>query len=174
MGYHMKTKNPEELAEMIQPLLKNNTPPYAEDMSELAEKLMGHVRSSLANNDMDLIEAAGRTALGVMLEQYASGDLEKRDAIAFLRNLADKKTPAPVQKVEQFTQIDMNILLKNAIQDNPNAVSDAMKKAEVWREQIKAKYGMDDTLQLPANEDDIIDAEFVDFEEPDELKKVRK
>ena len=81
----MKTKNPEELAEMIQPLLKNNTPPYAEDMSELAEKLMGHVRSSLANNDMDLIEAAGRTALGVMLEQYASGDLEKRDAIAFLR-----------------------------------------------------------------------------------------
>lgn len=125
---------------------------YSPEIADLADSLVKKLSESLDAGDIDEIEAAGRIALASLLSLYAAGDLPEKYAFTFLKALADKKTPNPVVKVEQTTQVDMKVLVADLVTANPDALQSIIDKASAARVEIARKLG--GSLQLASVVDD--------------------
>jgi len=156
---------------IVEPLDLKRKVPYAAKFRLLADEIASSLRSSLQAGDIGDIEAAGRQALAAMLSEYADGNLPDKQAFAFLKSLAERKTPDPVQKVEQTTQVDMRVMVGALITDNPDALEQALGRAARARSEIAARLVADAPLSLGETAE-LSDAQML-HAEPAEVSNIR-
>jgi len=72
----------------------------APDFSAAAEAIIAETE---ADAELPAIESAARLAGAHLLLAVQSGEVDGKLAYDFLKNLFEKKTPAPVQRIEQRT-----------------------------------------------------------------------
>jgi hypothetical protein len=159
------------LEKVIEPISIERKVPFADEFRRLADDIATSLRISLDADDITDIEAAGRQALAAMLALYADGDLPPKQAFTFLKSLAERKTPDPVQKVEQTTQVDMRVLVQGLITDNPAALQSALDRASEARREIAARLQNDAPLQLSSPTVD--GGVSLTLKEPDEVQNIR-
>ena len=129
--------------------LSGNTP-FREEISVLSSRLISESSQSLASGDIDTIEASGKTALAIMWEKIKKGELPLKEEASFLRSLATTKTPAPVVKVEQKQQLDMRMLIADAIEANPEKFTASVQRAAERRLEVIDRLKIDQvTMMLP-------------------------
>lgn len=156
----------------IADVIPERTTPYSVEVMELANKITASLTESLDAGDIGDIEAAGRQALAALLSLYAAGKLPDKQAFSFLKSLAERKTPDPVQKVEQTTQVDMRMMVGGLITDNLDALKEAVNYAKEARVSIASRL-RSDSLQLSAAAVDD-DGEPIVLEEPSEIRNIRE
>jgi len=143
---------------------------YADDIRSLASDIVGSLRLALDAGDITDIEAAGRIALASVLALYADGKLPEKQSFQLLKSLAERKTPDPVVKVEQTTQIDMRVLVADIITGNAGALDRAVGRAAEARKEISARLGKTPlSLQTAAADD----SQPLQLGEPDEIANIR-
>lgn len=116
---------------------------YAEEARRLAGELLVEAREHPST-----LEASGTLALAVLLEQAAAGQLEPAQEFSFLKGLAEKKTPAPIQKMEVASKTDMRVLIADAIEQNSDIMKAAMAKAIADRAAIRERLKLTSAMEL--------------------------
>lgn len=116
---------------------------YATQARELAEELAIEARGNLS-----LLESSGVLALAILFEQLAAGQLEPTQGFSFLKGLAEKKTSAPVQKMEVESKTDMRVLIAGAIEQNSTVMKEALVKALADREAIRERLKLTSAMEL--------------------------
>ena len=114
----MDTKTLDDVANLLQAESEQSfVPPYADEMRGLAKRVLADIDGQ---GKMDTLEEAGRSALAVLLNLYADGGLSPTESVKFLKSLVEKKTPPPVQRIEQRTETDMRVLILDIVGSNPS------------------------------------------------------
>lgn len=116
------------------------------DFAKAAEEI---IRETEADSQLPSIERAARLAGAYLLLGVASGKIDGKPEYDFLRNLFEKKTPAPVQRIEQRTHADFRVLFASAIQTNPDILEESLAKAEEAHMAIRERLNLPPSLQLP-------------------------
>jgi len=124
--------------------------PYNEEARQLADAMIAQFQFSLTRGDKSLVELSGDLALAILLRQYADGSLMGIAAFTFLRNLADKKTASPVQKIEQRNTYDVRAMIQETIGAAPDVLDSLSSLAEQRRLEIMERLKTDNTLRLQA------------------------
>ena len=124
----------------------------------------------------DIPELVGYLSMSTMTRLIAEGAISPKDAQAFLKSMADKKTPDPVHKIEQHTKIDINVILAKAVNDNPQALVESTRLAKERHEEIMERLNLGPDMMLPPSDDDTTDAVDAEFTlpEPIEVKDIRQ
>jgi hypothetical protein len=126
-------------ADINSKIVEKSKNPFADEFSTLASDMIASMRASLDSGDISEIEAAGLIAMAAMCSLYASNSIPEKQMHSFLKSLAERKTPDPVQKVEQHSIVDMRVLVQSLIEKNPTALADATEKALVAKQHIVEK-----------------------------------
>lgn len=135
----------------------------------IAEKIGLELEARMEEGSLDLTEAAGLNALKSLLIKSAGGLLTSAQEFTLLKSLADKKTPDPVQKIEQQTKVDFNVTITEAIKANAPALQSSLEKAEAYNQEILAKLA--GNLMLDGDTKEEVAAK--PTEEPYELTDLR-
>jgi len=122
------------------------------------------------------LERAGRLATAILLQMGATGRLDRDKLFTFLKTLADKKTPDPVQRIEQRTELDMRVIIASVVKDNPDVLQRSIEGARKGRQEVMSRWNMDSSLSLPPtptletaeSESSILPVE------PNEIQDIRK
>lgn len=123
--------------------------PYAEDLQETADIIATDAKQSLDDGRMGGVEAAGHLSMAILLRSIATDNVPLTKALPLLKSLAEKKTPDPVQKIEQRTEIDMRMLIADAVSANAGALENVVAIALTAREQVRERIGAkDNRLEL--------------------------
>ena len=159
------------------------------EFAEVAQEIVQEIAS---DDSISAIEQAARLAGASFLLDIAKGRVNPKAAREFLKSLFEKKTPAPVQRIEQKTQADFRIIFADALQANPDVLEASLDRALVAQNKIQERLGLPPSLQIPAEmaiqtEDREVE-KFSEFQsgqdaeqlikwqpgmEPEELRKVR-
>lgn len=123
--------------------------PMQPDFAEAAEAI---IRETEDDDQLPAIERAARLAGAYLLLGVAGGSVEGKAAYDFLKGLFEKKTPAPVQRIEQRTHADFRVLFATAIETNPNILQDSLDKAEQAHASIRERLSLPPSLELVADE----------------------
>jgi hypothetical protein len=107
--------------------------------------------------------------MGACLRDYADGKLKGLIGHAFMRTLAEKKTPMPVSKTENITYLDIKNGIAEMINKNPDALARTNQIADERRTQIQKKLHADNLLMLKKT-----DVEDIAKGEPEEIRKIRE
>jgi len=118
----------------------------APDFTKAAMDIMEETE---ADDQLPSIEKAARLAGAYLLLGVASGKFEGKPEYDFLKNLFEKKTPAPVQRIEQRTHADFRILFTGALRANPNILDESLARAEVAHKAIQERLTLPPSLELP-------------------------
>ena len=118
-------------------------PVYHEPVMRIAEQILSELDDSKTT-----LEQAGHISLAILLTKYAKGDLPSKEGFSLLKTLADKKTPAPVQRIEQRSIIDMRVLINEALETNSSKLEEAKVNARERKEEVMERYNMDESLEL--------------------------
>jgi hypothetical protein len=125
-------------------VLRNQDVPFSDELSDSAQRIADEAKVALEDGGITTIEAAGHYSLASVLEGMATGKMSYKKSFDTLRSLAEKKTPAPVQRIEQHQTVDMRSLLVTAVAENPKALEDVVAIAITAREQIREKLNSSD------------------------------
>jgi hypothetical protein len=159
----MKTKTP--IPEYILP----DNAPFTFEAGLLADKIQNSLLIAIESDSMSLIEMTGMLGMGACLRDYADGKLKGLIGHAFMRTLAEKKTPMPVARTENITYLDIKNGLAEMINKNPDALQRTNRLADERRVQIQQKLHTDNLLMLKKSDvDDIAKGE------PEEIKRLRE
>lgn len=152
--------------------------PVSHDESTLLLNISDMIINDVEHSASSTLEKSGMLSLAFLFRRLASGSLTDNQAFTLLKSLVDKKTPAPVQKIEQHTVLDMGALLMDAVASNSEAKLALMATARVGKVEVMERYSMGEDLQVAdrrivsdgadAKKDDV-----VIWNEPDELKDLR-
>jgi len=123
----------------------NRIPKYAHLYETYAEEMLEEARD---NDRISATEKLARVAGAELFMLYSAGKMHPMEAHKFLVEQFSKKTPSPVQKIEQDTKVDLNIMLRELVTDNPNILDMSTKKAIVARQDIQDKLDLPPTLAL--------------------------
>jgi len=127
---------------------------FADQLIPAAERIYNEVVTAVKDGSLDSIEALGRISLAVLVDDIAEGRWEGKEALSFLRTLAEKKTPPPVQRIEQREQIDMRVIMASAVGSNVAALDLALEKAKAAQNEIKERLTGLDINSLGLGESD--------------------
>jgi len=143
--------------------------PFSDELAKLSRQIAEEVSEIDTSN----LEKAGRLSTAILLNMGATGKLNKPQFFTFLKTLADKKTPAPVQRIEQRTELDMQVIIANVIQSNPKVLQASIEKAALGRKEVMDRWGMDNGLSLPTTDDESSPPP-LPVGEPKEIDDIRK
>lgn len=147
---------------------------YAEEMLEEAED----------NDKISATEKLARVAGAELFTLYYEGKMHPMEAHKFLVEQFSKKTPSPVQRIEQDTKVDLNVMIQELVTNNPNILDMSTQKAIIARQDIQDKLDLPPTLAMEpvVAGDSLSNPVAVDGEspapqswqgEPDEIKAIR-
>lgn len=119
--------------------------PYSEKLGTSADAIAERAVSALSGGEVTDVESAGLLSLAATLKAVADGQIPVRQAFQFLKGIAEKKTPNPVVKVEAKHSLDIRAILFSAVEENPQALTDAVERAVAAREEIRLRLGLPDT-----------------------------
>lgn len=142
--------------------------PYADKLQKTADLIAKDADQSLDNGRMGGVEAAGHLSMAVLLHSVSSDNIPLQKALPLLKSLAEKKTPDPVQKIEQRTEIDMRALMVDAVSANAGALENVVAIALTAREQVRERVGAkDNRLELTPPVKATLPVQGDEDEEPD-------
>ena len=161
----MKTIHPDGF---ILPNFSSRLSPLALTVADrLAERIQDRLDNMKSPDDMS--EIYGLFGMASMFSAYGEGELSDSQVYSFMSRMAIMKTPAPIQRLETLTPLDIKDTVRNLMSENTDAYENTRKLAEERREQIRARLKTDGTLML-LKEDKKIDNK----DEPDEIRKLRQ
>jgi hypothetical protein len=137
---------------------------------DFAKAAQDIIEETEADDQLPSIEKAARLAGAYLLLGVASGKFEGKPEYDFLKNLFEKKTPAPVQRIEQRTHADFRVLFTGALQANPNILDESLARAVVAHQAIQERLTLPPSLELPPKVAD--EAEFEEKGIGEEVPKV--
>lgn len=145
--------------------------PYSRELGDLADSIIQEIEGSGA----PALERAGMLSLPILFKRYLADELTDSQTFSLFRDLLMHKTPAPVQRIEQHTVLDMGALLKVAVSENRASMDRLDAAARAGKEEVMDRLGLDETLELPqrAQEGKAVD-EVVYLGEPDEIVELRR
>jgi len=161
----MKTTAP--IPELIMPDLDDI--PLQRQANKIADIIVDTLEDALDNNSLSIIEMAGLLGMGASLRDYADGRIKGVMAHSFMRSLADRKTPMPVQRTESVTHFDIKSNLNSIIEKNSDALQRTNEMADKKRAEIRARLKADNLLMLRKS-----DVEDIAKSEPDEISRIRR
>ncbi|MDQ1271459.1 MAG: hypothetical protein QG591_89 [Planctomycetota bacterium] len=159
----MKTK---QLADTMINMAK---PYYSEELDRAADAVIDSI-----SNVIDPIETSGRVALASLLRSVASGEMVGNASYNFLSALAQKKTPNPVQKIEEYQKVDMRMVISDLVASSPSILEEMKTKALEARLEIRERLRIADGLPLhvlPSDKSNEVISALPP--ESEELKKLR-
>jgi len=106
--------------------------PYSEELLQAAQSLIEESETE----QFDPIELIGRASLASLISTVANGKLDKDKSYQVLKTFAEKKTPSPVQKVEQTTKLDMRMVFAELVASNDAKRAQALGQAELNKKAI--------------------------------------
>lgn len=123
--------------------------PFADEMDKTAQVLATNAAEALESGKMGGVEAAGHISLATILAAVSSGDIPLKQVYPLLKGIAEKKTPAPVQKIETRQEVDMRAVLVEAVASNPSALEKVVAISLAAREKVRIQIGaLDNKLEL--------------------------
>lgn len=129
-------------------------PEYDSELQRAAEAISARAAEALESEEIDPVEAAGHQALASLLMMHIRGELPKDFSAKFLKSIAEKKTPSPVQKVEQTTRVDLNVLFTGLIEGSPDTLIRMTRLAGERAQQVQKRLGVTSDYLLPVDEED--------------------
>lgn len=126
---------------------------YDSELQRAAEAISARAAEALDSEEIDPVEAAGHQALASLLMMHIRGELPKDFSAKFLKSIAEKKTPSPVQKIEQTTRVDLNVLFSALIEGSPDTLIRMTRLAGERAQQVQKRLGVTSDYLLPAAED---------------------
>lgn len=136
------------------PITSENDPtqkPPDFDQRGILDKLVDVLLDECENANSP-VESVGLYSMATMLSLLKQSKIEPKQAVSFLEKFAATKTPAPPQRVEQYSIVDLRNVMSEAVSSNAGILDASIRRAEEARERIKARLNLDDTLALPASE----------------------
>ena len=119
-------------------------------------------------------EKLARIAGATLYERLANGQLHIQDAVKFLTAQFEKKTPMPVQRIEQEVRTDLRVIIEAGIQANPDIIEMSINNAVEARKEIQTQLSLPSTLELTPISNDVKKEEATQWSgEPDEIKSIR-
>jgi hypothetical protein len=161
--FTMKTYNPS----LILPDFRSRLSPLA---LMIADKLQERITEKLENLTPkdDISEVYGDFAMASMFSEYGEGNMSESQVYAFMSRMAISKTPAPVQKTETLTTINIKETLRELMAENVDAFTTTQELADKRRIEIMERLKADNKLMLM--KDDKIE---VSGDEPEEIRRLR-
>ena len=154
--------------DFILPNFSSRLSPLALTVADrLAERIQDRLDNMKSPDDMS--EIYGLFGMASMFSSYAEGTLTDSQMYSFMSRMAIMKTPAPIQRLETLTPLDIKDTVRALMNENTDAYENTRKLAEERREQIRARLKTDGTLML-LKEDKKIDNK----DEPDEIRSLRQ
>lgn len=117
-------------------------------IKQVAEAITGNVVEGMDSGSLDTIEATGQLSMSVLLTMLNEGLLNDNQAVSFLREMASRKTQAPVQRVEQHVKMDLRAVFNDIAESNPVIRDTRIKQAKVWDGEVREKLQLDDDMML--------------------------
>lgn len=163
------------MAKRVPGISESDKPSAALPCTIELEQIADEIISEIADSGGTILERSGMLGLAILFKDLASGKLTRSQTFTLLKDLLMHKTPAPVQRIEQRTTLDLGILLKEAVAENRASMERLDAAARRGKEEVMARYGMDETLELPQRAlSEKLEDEVVDYTEPDELIDLRR
>lgn len=122
--------------------------PSVYTMPDFAQAAEAIIDETNADDQLPAIEKAARLAGAALLMLIQQEELEGKPAFDFLKNLFEKKTPAPVQRIEQRTHADFRVIFEKAFQNNPNVLEESLARAEQVQLAIRERLSLPPSLEL--------------------------
>lgn len=120
----------------------------SEGVERVANSIEEDVLSRLDDNDIELIEAAGQLSLVELLRQHTLGKLTEKQAFKMLQDLVSKKTPNPIQRIEETQKIDIRVVFADILQSSPDVLERTLVMSRQRNEEVKQKLGLDSSMML--------------------------
>ena len=128
---------------------KENQP--ESNMMEVATKLDTSVMGKFESGEIDATETIGLLAMSQLAKLNATGLLNQNQTFGFLKSMAEKKTPNPVQRVEEHQKIDLRMIFQGAIDNNPEALESSLQQAKQRNQEIQDRLNLSEDMMLSSN-----------------------
>lgn len=135
------------------------TPTNADAIEKIANAITSNISEDINSGNLDTVEATGNLAMSVLLTQYKEGLLDDKQAFAFFKEMASKKTQAPIQRIEQHSKIDLRVIFNDITESNEDIKSASLRQAKVWDGEVRKRLELDDNMMLTPREEDSPSAE---------------
>ena len=144
-------------------------------IAKVSDALTGSVIEDIDSGNLDSVEGAGKLAMSILLTQCSNGLLNDTQRFAFLKELASKKTQAPVQRIEQHTKIDLTAVFASITNDNVPIRESSLDKAKVWDGEVRERLQLDDDMMLKPRDEDLAEGSEPTFTPtpPPEIEDIR-
>lgn len=145
--------------------------PYTAELVNIASEIVSEITASGGT----ILERSGMLGLAILFEDLAAGKLTRTQTFTLLKDLLMHKTPAPVQRIEQHTVLDMGALLKVAVSENRASMDRLDAAARAGKLEVMDRLGLDETLELPHRAlEGKVEDEATFMGEPEELAEIRR
>ena len=121
------------------------------NMMEVAEKLDISVMEKFESGEIDATETIGLLAMSQLTKLNATGLLNQNQTFGFLKSMAEKKTPNPVQRVEEHQKIDLRGIFQVVIDNNPEALESSLQQAKQRNQEIQDRLNLSEDMMLSSN-----------------------
>lgn len=137
----------------IPPPLKPKEIANADAIEAVANTITENVQADIASGNLDTAEATGNLSMSILLTKYTKGLLDDKQAFAFFKEMASKKTQAPVQRVEQHVKMDLRTVFQNITESNKGIKATTLQQARTWDGEVRERLELDNDMMLKPREE---------------------
>lgn len=134
-------------------------PTNADAIEAIANVITDNVSKDIDSGNLDTVEATGNLAMSILLTQYREGLLNDKQAFAFFKEMASKKTQAPVQRIEQHVKIDLRAVFNDITESNEEIKGASLQQAKVWDDEVRERLELDGDMMLAPREENGLSTE---------------
>jgi hypothetical protein len=123
-------------------------------MSKVVDSIKEAIEEGMDAGTIDATEALGNLSMAALTELYQNGLLDDKQAFTFLNSMAIKKTPAPVQRIEQHTKMDLRVIFNEIVEDNEAQREKTLAQSKVWNSEVMERLKLNENMELaPLDQD---------------------
>jgi len=145
----------------------------ADAISEIAEAITDSISGDISSGNLDTAEATGNLAMSILLTKYSEGLLDDKQAFAFFKEMASKKTQAPIQRVEQHVKIDLRAVFNDITESNQTIQTHTLQQAKQWDGDVRERLQLDDNMMLKPREEEQDSPPTFTPDPPPEIEDIR-
>jgi len=159
----------------VTPEIKEPVKPTNSDaVQSIASNITEGVLAGMDDGSIDTVEATGQLSMAILWERYSAGLLDDKQVFAFLKEMASKKTQAPVQRVEQHVKMDLRTVFAEISQTNIDQQATTLQQADIWDGEVREKLQLQDDMMLaPREEDEAVEEADFEVTPPPEIEDIR-
>ncbi len=166
----MKTTRQEPIIPQSKEVQKGSN---GEALQKVASALTTEVIDNIESGNLDAVEATGNLSLSILLTKYSEGLLTEREAFAFFKEMASKKTQAPVQRVEQHVKIDLRAVFNDITSNNQDIRSNRIEQATAQDQDVVKRLQLDEDMMLLPRDEEAASKPTFTPDPPPEIEDIR-